>query len=147
MNNDRQQQGGQDQEFTVDRMGRTPLHWAAATDRVSCVRALLLAGAAPRPRDHGGQAPYQMTESKTIKEYLAGIGLRPQPPPAPPPPKQQVVSCHVDGALVVGARVQHRAFGAGIITAIEGEGDSARVTVAFAAPVGEKRLAARFFTS
>ena len=42
---------------------RTPLHWAAATGHALCVKALLVAGAAPDPRDVDGVTPLEYAQN------------------------------------------------------------------------------------
>ncbi|MCY1054580.1 ADP-ribosylation family protein [Nannocystis sp. SCPEA4] len=118
-----------------DGQGLLPLHRATQAGAIEVVRRLLARGADPLARDaHDTTAIERASElwqDHRAESHALLALLRPAaPPPAP------------STALATGDRVTHAKFGAGVVTAIEGTGDAAKLTIAFAD--ANRTLLARF---
>jgi ankyrin repeat protein len=61
---------------THDRLGRTPLHWAAAAGCASAFAELLAHRADAQARDGNGQTPRMIAEAMGWSELLAVLDMR-----------------------------------------------------------------------
>jgi ankyrin repeat protein len=59
-----------------DERGRTPLHWACRHALLSCVDALLAAGAEPQSADGLRQLPYDLLPPKLRPAWAERLGPR-----------------------------------------------------------------------
>jgi hypothetical protein len=122
--------------------GRTALHIAAAHPSLEAVRALLDRGVDPTVRDLDGQSAYDAARAgwertpRLAHEIFELLDARGGGPP------RAVVAPTV--AWSAGTKVSHKQFGEGIVEAVTGAGDEAKLTVKFGA--GTKVLVARFVT-
>ena len=123
--------------------GRTVLHVACRAAWVDGVRALLERGANPGIRDVDKQLAYDAvrdawedhrSEAAAIYELLRVHDGAPEP--AKPAPVAAAT-------WTAGTRVVHAKFGEGVITAVTGKGDDAKLVIAFAT-CGAKTLLAKF---
>lgn len=127
---------------TIAQEGEPPLVVAARFGRYRVARRLLAAGADPRARAPDGRTAWEVAEfayreanlhdARLVKSAVADAGGGPPKVEAPPPPP---------AGPRVGTRVSHAKFGAGTITAMDGE----KWTVGFDG-AGVKTLLAKFLT-
>lgn len=134
---------------TRDDRGATPLWHAAYFGRADWVEKLLAAGADAHAPTAGGQTPYQLADhayrqenrhdARMVLSALREAGAVPPPDPAEQPEEP--------AGLTEGGMVSHKKFGPGTITAVDGQGEGAKLTINFDDPaVGQKVLLARFVT-
>jgi hypothetical protein len=122
--------------------GASVLHVAARLPSIEAVRKLLDRGADPKAKDANGKTAYDAArdawqrDQRTANAIFELLGARGGGPEAPPPPAAK--------AWAPGGRVTHVKFGDGTIEAVAGEGDEAKLTIAFG--VGKKTLLAKFVT-
>ncbi len=135
----------------VDRVqanGQRALHVAAASGRARAFKQLLAAGADPKAPDRQGETPWSLANAAYRIHHLADARLilnalrRVGAAPEPSPEKSAVPA---PAGLSVGDRCHHAKFGPGAVQAVEGQGEKAKVTVAFDSG-GQRTLLARFLT-
>ncbi|CAG7656017.1 DNA helicase PcrA [Paenibacillus allorhizosphaerae] len=80
-------------------------------------------------------APAAAGASRAPVSFRSGTGAAPAAAAAPKTPVQD---------FAMGDKVQHGKWGTGVIVAIKGSGDDTELQIAFPAPVGVKRLLAKF---
>lgn len=105
----------------------------------SFVRSLILAGHYPLAKllvERIPVAPHRQALARAIdsdKRSLAVAMPRPSPPPAPLPkaPPKRVPTAPANTPFAEGQAVVHARFGRGIVEDVDGEGQTARVTVDF----------------
>ena len=126
--------------------GEGPHHVAASLGHHRVFKLLLAAGAdalAPTPR---GETPYQLAQRAYRDEgrhdarmILSALREAGAAPPEEHPPADE------PAGMAVGGRIRHKKFGPGTVTAMEGEGEAAKLTITFDDPAaGQKILLARF---
>lgn len=119
------------------------LHVAARLPSLEGVKLLLDRGADPKAKDANGKTPYDAARdgwirdqrtASAILELLTARGGGPEPVAKP-----------AAKGWAPGGKVTHSKFGEGMIEAVNGEGDEAKLTIAFSA--GKKTLMAKFVTA
>lgn len=126
-----------------------PQHVAARMGHHRVFKLLLAAGADPRVADELGRTPYQLAEhaykqedlhdARLILTALRRAGAAPKPPEATPQEKPT--------GPTAGSKVRHKKFGPGTVDTVDGEGETAKLTITFDdSAEGQKVLLARFVT-
>lgn len=129
----------------VDAEGRTPLHHAAQAGAVEVARRLVERGADPRVRDAQKETPIDLARALWQDAREASHALLELFKGAERALAQQEASAaaqRADRPIEVGDAVVHARFGVGSVTAREGAGEAAKLTIAF--PDAARTLLARF---
>ncbi|WP_377891712.1 DNA helicase PcrA [Alkalihalobacillus sp. R86527] len=96
-----------------------------------------------------GEIPEELMEKEGQEKpspFTPNSNSRPTRPAAPKKPRRPQLTSTGGEALAwkVGDQASHRKWGVGTVVSVKGEGDSTELDIAFPAPVGIKRLLAKF---